>query len=47
MGCVHELAHSAGVHTCPHPRLHELGASGADMGQHLVQPTPPLHENHT
>jgi hypothetical protein len=25
----------------PHPRLHELGASAADMAQHLVQPKNP------
>jgi hypothetical protein len=28
------------------PRLHELGSSAADMAQHLVQPTPPLHHRH-
>jgi polyisoprenoid-binding protein YceI len=38
-----ELALSAGVHTCP--CLHELGASAADMAQHLVQWTPPSHHS--
>jgi hypothetical protein len=42
---VHELAHSAGVHTC-HTRLHEPGASAGDMAQHLVQLIPPSHSSH-
>jgi hypothetical protein len=30
----------------PHPRIHELGASAADIAQHPVQPIPPTHESH-
>jgi hypothetical protein len=39
---MHELPHSADVHI----RLNELGASAADMAQHLVQPTAPSYHNH-
>jgi hypothetical protein len=30
----------------PHPGLHDLGTSAADMAQHLVQPTSPSHKSH-
>jgi hypothetical protein len=42
MGWMHELPRSADVHI----RLNELGASAADMAQHLVQPTAPSHHSH-
>jgi predicted Zn-dependent protease len=36
MGWEHELAHTAGVHTChTHDCIIKVGASAADLAQHL------------
>jgi hypothetical protein len=43
---LHLNKHLLALQHVPHPGLHELGASAADMAQHLVQPTAPSHHSH-
>jgi hypothetical protein len=43
---MHELAQSAGVHTCHTHDCMNFGASAADMAQHVVQPTAASHLSH-